>query len=205
MRSSPILREDVPHSLRAFNTDLLWWEELGRKALILAGPEFEDVELLCPYYRLQEAGFTVDVVSHPTYGNRLTGKHGYSVEVNARPEDVDVRNYEALILPGGKGPERIRIFEDIIRIVIEFMEKGKTVAAICHGPQLLISASLRNPHVLKGRKLTSTLSIRDDLIAAGAEWVDSEVVVDRNLITSRYPQDIPYWLRELMRMLESRK
>ncbi len=175
-----------------------------RKALIMAGPEFEDVELLCPYYRLKEAGYEVDVMSHPTYGDRISGKHGYSVKVDVRPGDVDVNDYEVLILPGGKGPERLRIFEDVVRTVIEFMREGKPVAAICHGPQLLISASLRSPDILKGRRVTSTISIKDDLIAAGAVWVDSEVVVDGNLITSRYPQDIPYWLKELMRVLKDR-
>ena len=176
---------------------------MPRKALIITGPGFEDIELLYPLYRLREAGYEVDIVSHPRYGFELTGKHGYTIKINLQPSQVVPEYYDALVLPGGKGPERVRIFPEIVDIVQWFMEHDKPVAAICHGPQLLISASLRNPTILRGRKVTSTLSIRDDLIAAGAEWVDEPVVVDGHLVTSRLPNDIPFWMREFMKLLES--
>ncbi len=172
------------------------------KALIITGPLFEDIELLYPYYRLQEAGYEVDVLSHPRYGDTLQGKHGYTIKVTKRPGEVNPEEYHALVLPGGKGPERVRIFPEIVDIVQYFMENNKPVAAICHGPQLLISASLRNPGILRGRKVTSTPSIRDDLLAAGAIWIDKPVVVDGNLVTSRLPPDIPLWMREYMKLLE---
>jgi protease I len=172
-----------------------------RRVLIITGPEFEDIELLYPYYRLMEAGFRVDIVSHPKYGFELTGKHGYKVKIDLTPEQVVPEHYDALILPGGKGPERVRIFKEIVNIVEWFLENNKPVAAICHGPQLLISASLRNPSLLRGRRVTSTPSIRDDLLAAGAEWIDAPVVVDGRLVTARLPPDIPAWMREFTRIL----
>ncbi len=172
-----------------------------KKILILAGPEFEDIELLYPYYRLLEEGFEVDIVSHPDYGSLLTGKHGYTARVTKNPSEVDVKEYAALVLPGGRGPERIRVYKDIVDIVLGFALEDKLIAAICHGPQLLISASLREPKILRGRKVTSVPSIRDDLVAAGAIWVDAPVVVDDNLVTSRIPKDIPDWMREVIKRI----
>ena len=174
---------------------------MARKALILAGPEFEDLELLYPMYRLMEEGFQVEVTSHPRYGDTLKGKHGYTVRVTVKPSDVRVEDYAVLVLPGGRGPERIRVFPEIVGIVREFLETGKPVAAICHGPQLLISASIGKPELLKGRRVTSVPTIKDDLIAAGAEWIDSPVVVDGNLVTARIPPDLPHWMKTLIEKL----
>ncbi len=181
-----------------------WAGLAGKRALIITGPLFEDIELLYPYYRLQELDFEVHIVSHPKYGFELTGKHGYKVKVDLQPNQVEPRDYDVLVLPGGKGPERARVFPEIVDIVQWFMENNKPVAAICHGPQLLISASLRNPSILKGRRVTSTPSIRDDLIAAGAEWVDEPAVVDGNLVTARLPPDIPFWMKKFIELLRSR-
>lgn len=177
---------------------------MARRVLIITGPLFEDIELLYPYYRMQELGYQVDVLSHPKYGETLQGKHGYTIRVDKYPGDIDPSEYDALILPGGKGPERARVFPEIVDIVRFFMEAGKPVAAICHGPQLLISASLKNPDILRGRRVTSTPSIRDDLLAAGAIWLDKPVVVDGNLVTARLPPDIPLWMREYVKLLTER-
>ncbi len=174
------------------------------RALIITGPEFEDIELLYPYYRLRELGYEVVIVSHPKYGFELTGKHGYKVKVDLEPGQVEPGDYDLLVLPGGKGPERVRIFQEIVDIVQWFMEHERPVAAICHGPQLLISASLRNPSILKGRRVTSTPSIRDDLIAAGAEWVDEPAVIDGNLVTARLPPDIPQWMSKFVDLIKKR-
>ncbi|MEB2836982.1 MAG: type 1 glutamine amidotransferase [Desulfurococcales archaeon] len=167
------------------------------RALIITGEGFEDVELLYPYYRLVEAGFYVDIAA-PSKG-RVRGKHGYEVDATVGLDEVDPTGYDLLVLPGGRGPERARVHPRAGVVVRSFFEEGKPVAAICHGPQLLITAG-----VVRGRRLTSYWGIRDDLVAAGAQWVDERVVVDGNLVTARYPPDIPFWMREFMRLLERR-
>ena len=105
-----------------------------------------------------------------------------------------------LVIPGGRAPERVRLEKDALGIVKHFFGENKPVAVICHGPQVLISAG-----VVRGRKLTSWWGIKDDVIAAGGEWIDQAVVVDGNLVSSRYPPDIPMWLREFMSLLKSLK
>ncbi|MGQ4892318.1 MAG: type 1 glutamine amidotransferase domain-containing protein [Candidatus Njordarchaeia archaeon] len=165
-----------------------------KKILILTGEGFEDLELFYPMHRLMEEGFEVHVASNK---KSLTGKHGYTINVDLLIEDVNPDEYDALVLPGGKGPERIRIFDKSVEIVKHFFDKGKPVAAICHGPQLLISAN-----VLKGRRLTSYIGIRDDVKVAGGLWEDKEVVVDGNLVTSRHPGDLYAWMREFVKVLK---
>ena len=165
-----------------------------KNILILTGEGFEDLELFYPLHRLMEEGFKVSVASNK---KSLVGKHGYSINVDLLLEEVNPENFDALVLPGGKGPERIRIYEKAVEIVKHFFEKGKPVAAICHGPQLLISAG-----VLKGRKLTSYIGIRDDVKVAGGLWEDKEVVVDGNLVTSRHPGDLYAWMREFVKFLK---
>ena len=167
------------------------------RALIITGDGFEDIELLYPYYRLVEAGFEV-VIAAPRKG-KVVGKHGYEVEAHASLDEVDPEGFDVLVLPGGRGPERVRVHPRAGEIVAHFMDEGKPVAAICHGPQLLITARR-----VSGRRLTSYWGIRDDLVVAGAEWVDEPVVVDGNLVTSRYPPDIPFWMREFFKLLERR-
>ena len=167
------------------------------KALILVGNDFEDIEALYPLYRLLEAGFEVHVASPEKA--QLKGKHGYPLTPTHSLEEVKPDDYDLLVLPGGRGPERIRVKarEHAARIVKHFIETGKPVAAICHGPQLIITAGKAG-----GRRLTSYPGIRDDLEAAGAEWVNEPVVVDGNLVTSRIPSDIPFWMREFFKILD---
>ncbi|MEM1643483.1 MAG: type 1 glutamine amidotransferase domain-containing protein [Desulfurococcaceae archaeon] len=169
------------------------------KVLIIIGPEFEDIEVLYPLYRLKEIGLEVDVAA-PTRG-AISGKHGYTVEANLALSQVKPEEYIALVIPGGRGPERIRATsrEEAVRIVSHFVESGKPIAAICHGPQLLISAN-----VIRGRKLTSYPGIADDIIAAGGEWINEPVVVDENIVTSRIPDDIPHQFREFLKLLSTR-
>jgi protease I len=166
-------------------------------ALILTAEGFEDIEVLYPYYRLQEAGYITHIATPG--GKSVTGKHGHRVDATLPLKNVNPEEYDILVLPGGRGPERIRLYcrEEARRIVASFMDAGKPVAAICHGPQLLITAGKA-----KGRRLTSYPGIRDDLEAAGAEWVDEPVIVDGNLVTSRVPPDIPLWMREFLRVAE---
>lgn len=167
------------------------------KALIISADNFEDTELLVPYYRLEEEGVQVDVASIKK--GKIKGKHGYEVEVNKTLKEVNSADYDILILPGGKAPETIRKEKEAIEIARHFFEKDKPVAAICHGPQTLISAGL-----LKGRHATCYKSVAREMKDAGALYEDKEVVVDRNLITSRQPSDLPSFMREAMRMLKKR-
>lgn len=164
------------------------------KALIISADNFEDSELLVPYYRLKEAGVDVTVASL----NRsvITGKHGYEVTVDITLDEVDPDNYAILVLPGGKAPASIRKEPRALGIARSFFARSKPVAAICHGPQILISAGL-----LQGRHATCYMSVADELKQAGALYEDREVVVDANLVTSRQPADLPAFMRETMKQI----
>jgi protease I len=165
-----------------------------KKVLIISADQFEDTELLVPYYRLKEAGIGVTVSS--TGGGRIKGKHGYEVGVDASVSEVDAEDFDALVLPGGKAPAALRKDETVVALARRFMEEGKPVAAICHGPQVLVTAG-----VMRGRRATSYRTVAVELKGAGAEYEDREVVVDGNLVTSRQPGDLPAFTRELMRQL----
>jgi protease I len=166
------------------------------RALIMIAESFEDSEFLYPYYRMQEEGIGVDVAG-PEVGT-VTGKHGYSAEVEMTFSQVNMSEteYDLLVLPGGKAPETMRLDEDAVAITRRMMEEGKVVAAICHGAQVLISAD-----VVDGKRATCYQGIRDDLKMAGAQFSDEEVVVDGNLITSRCPSDLPAFSREIFKAL----
>lgn len=167
------------------------------KILFLLGEEFEDMEFFYPYYRAKEEGH-VPVVAWKERG-KVTGKHGYSVEADVSFSDVDPKEYGSLIIPGGRGPSHIREDGDVKRIAREFFDAKKPVGAICHGPQVLISADL-----VKGRTMTSYTSVREELIEAGANYEDREVVMDENLVTSRHPADLPLFSTAVLRLLRNR-
>lgn len=169
------------------------------KVLFIVGDEFEDIELLYPFYRVIEEGFHPVIAGKET-GAKIVGKHGYTVVSDISFKEVKVEDYAALVIPGGRGPEKIRILPEVKEITRKFFEMKKPIAAICHGPQILISAGL-----VKGKRLTSVASIKDDLIMAGAEYVDAPVVEDENLISSRYPGDLPYFTKSLIKSLKSFK
>ena len=164
------------------------------KALIISADKFEDSELLVPYYRLEEAGLEVIVASLSR--GAIKGKHGYEVAVDKTLDEVNPDDYEILILPGGAAPAMVRKEPKALEIARSFFTHSKPVAAICHGPQILISAGL-----LKGRRATCYMSVADELKEAGALYEDREVVVDANLITSRQPADLPAFMRETMKQL----
>jgi len=165
------------------------------KALIMSADNFEDSELLVPYYRLKEEGVDVDIAS--LRKGKIKGKHGYEVDVTKTFQEIDADDYAILVLPGGKAPEAVRRENEAIRIAKDFFGKNKPVSAICHGPQTLISAGL-----LKGRHATCYRSVAPEMKEAGAHYEDAEVVVDGNLVTSRVPSDLPAFLRETMKMLK---
>ncbi|MBW8459034.1 MAG: type 1 glutamine amidotransferase [Thiobacillus sp.] len=164
------------------------------KALIVSADHFEDSELLFPLYRLQEAGLAVDVASI-SMGN-IRGKHGYEVVADKALAEVDPQAYDLLVLPGGTAPATLRKEATAIAIAQDFMRSGKPVAAICHGPQILISAG-----VMVGRRATCAPSVAEELKQAGALYADQEVVVDGKLVTSRQPADLPAFMREMVRLL----
>ncbi len=161
------------------------------KALIVSGHRFKDSELLVPYYRLREEGIATHIAS-PQAGP-LRGKHGNLVEAMAL-SGVDGKEYDLLILPGGKAPAILRNDVMLLELVRHFIEAGKTVAAICHGPQILVAAG-----VLGGRKATCHRTLVKELQDAGALYFDQSVVVDDNVITSRGPADLPDFMAEILK------
>jgi protease I len=164
------------------------------KALIISADHFEDSELLVPFYRLKEAGVEVEVAS--LQRGDITGKHGYQVAVDRTLDEVEPDRYDILILPGGKAPETVRKEHRALEIARRFFARNKPFAAICHGPQTLISAGL-----LKGRRATCYRTVAGELREAGALYEDNEVVVDGNLVTSRQPADLPAFMRETMKLI----
>ena len=162
------------------------------KALIVSADEFEDSELLVPYYRFLEEEIAIDIASIKS--GSIIGKHGYQVLATLSLDQLDPSAYDILILPGGKAPTLLRKDEKLLALVRHFFEKGKTVAAICHGPQILVSAG-----VLTGRRATCYRNIAEELQEAGCIYSDEQVVVDDNLITSRIPADLPAFMQEIMK------
>lgn len=164
------------------------------RVLIVSAEGFEDTELLVPWYRFREAGVEVDIAS--SRPGTFSGKHGYEVDATLGVGDVDADLYQLLLLPGGKAPAKLREDQRLLEIARKFFADGKPVAAICHGPQILVSAG-----VLKGRSATCYKSVAPELKEAGADYRDQELVVDGNLITSRRPEDLPAFNRAIMQRL----
>ena len=144
---------------------------------------------------MKEEGITTHVAS--INKGPITGKHGYEINAEVAFKDVNPADYDILVISGGKGPEKMRLDKDALEITRYFFKEKKPVAAICHGPQVLISAG-----VIKGRKITCWLGIRDDIIAAGALYEDREVVIDENLVSSRSPADLYAFGREMIKLLK---
>lgn len=166
------------------------------RILILATDEFEDSELLEPRKRLLGAGAKV-VLASPKE-EEIEGDKGATIRPDRRIVDVDPAQFDALLLPGGtKNPDKLRMDADAVRIVRHFFDADKPVAAICHGPWLLVEAD-----VVRGRTVTSWPSLRTDLRNAGAEVVDEEAAVDGNLVTSRKPEDVPAFTDAFIRLVE---
>jgi protease I len=159
---------------------------------VLVEDIYEDLELWYPVYRLREEGAQVVLVG-PEAGKTYTSKHGYPATADRAAQQVAAADFDAVIIPGGYSPDRMRRDPAMVKLVADAMQAGKTVAAICHGAWMLCSA-----HALQGRRATSFFAIKDDVTNAGAAWVDDEVVCDSNLITSRQPDDLPAFLRAII-------
>jgi len=164
------------------------------KALIISADLFEDCELKVPYQFLRELGIDVDIAS--IHRGAIEGKHGFNVYATISLNEVDPKQYDILLLPGGKGPSMLRKEIKALEIARYFFDQNKLVAAICHGPQILISAGL-----MKGRVATGYKSIAKELEEAGGTYKNSEVVIDKNLITSRQPSDLHAFMEAIKQYL----
>jgi protease I len=165
-------------------------------ACVLAA-DFEDSEFSEPYNTLLQAGHEVTIVGLER-GASLQGKKGEARAVVEKSfADVSPDQFDALLIPGGGSPDKLRAHDPVVSFVKSFMRAGKPVMAICHGPQLLLTAD-----EYKGHRMTAWKTVQGDLKKAGANVVDQEVVVDRNLVTSRQPSDIPAFIRESLKVLE---
>lgn len=168
----------------------------GKKVAILATDGFEQSELFEPLDALEKAGAMVEIVSLKSGEIRAWDKTnwGKTISVDKLVDEVSYADYDALMLPGGvMNPDKLRKEQNVVGFVKEFIESGKPVAAICHGPQILIETG-----DLGGKRVTSYVSIKTDLINAGADWVDEEVVTDNGLVTSRTPADIPAFCKKMI-------
>jgi len=168
----------------------------GRKVLLLAADDFEDTELLYPLYRLAEEEVAVTVAGLDQ--RPVRGKKGHGpVPVDTTVGQVAEKDFDALVIPGGYAPDKLRRSEDVLALVRAFDAAGKPIAFICHAGWVPISAK-----ILKGRRATSVAAIRDDMVNAGTDWVDEAAVIDGNLISARTPADLGPWMKALLAALE---
>ena len=167
----------------------------GKKVIILVEQLYNEHEFWYPYYRLKEAGAEVVVVGSGSAGE-YTSKSGLPCTVDTSADQVSAADFDGIVIPGGYAPDHMRRHPSMVKLVKELFEAGKVVAAICHAGWMLASAD-----ILKGRTITSFFAIKDDLIHAGANWIDQEVVVDGRLITSREPNDLPAFMRAVIEAL----
>ncbi len=170
----------------------------NKKVAILTADQTEDTEFFYPYYRLTEAGYTVDVVT--AKGGAFAGKHGLGLKKSKAVSEVKATDYELLYIPGGKAPESLRQDQSVLKFVKEYAATGKPIAAICHGPQVLCAADL-----VKGKQLAGYPGIRQELEQAGATFVDEALVEDGQFITGRLPGDLHRHLYGVLQVLEGKQ
>jgi protease I len=168
----------------------------GKKVIILIEEMFNVFEFWYPYYRLKEEGAEVTVVGSGK-AEIYTGKPGTQAKADASADQIAAKDFDGIIIPGGYAPDMMRRYPSMVKLVKDIFNADKPVAAICHAGWMLVSAG-----ILSGKKATSFFAIKDDLINAGAKWVDQEVVVDGNLITSRTPDDLPAFMRAVIQLLQ---
>ncbi|WP_066049534.1 type 1 glutamine amidotransferase domain-containing protein [Robertmurraya korlensis] len=170
----------------------------GKKIIQLVSNDFEDLELWYPVLRLREEGAIVDIVGDKA-GETYIGKYGVPIQSNLAFTDINPDDYDAILVPGGWSPDLLRRFEPVLSMVRSMDQSEKPIGQICHAGWVLISAK-----ILSGRKVTSTPGIKDDMINAGAEWIDVPVIVDGHIISSRRPPDLPDYMREFIAVLASK-
>ena len=167
----------------------------GKRIAVLVEQQYQEMEVWYPVYRLREAGAEV-VLGGPEAGKIYPSNLGYPAKSDRAIAEVSAKDFHAAVLPGGFAPDYIRRVPAMIEFVQRMHDAKKPLAAICHGPWILCSTN-----ALKGRKATCFFSIREDVVNAGANYVDAEVVVDGHIITSRKPDDLPAFMGELMKQL----
>ncbi|MEW6136626.1 MAG: type 1 glutamine amidotransferase domain-containing protein [Thermodesulfobacteriota bacterium] len=167
----------------------------GKRAAILVEDIYNDLELWIPYYRLKEEGVVVTIVGTGT-SSTYKGKYGIPVAVDRIASEVTSADFDAVVIPGGYAPDKMRLDSRMVSLVRDMFNEGKVVASICHGGWMLASAG-----ILGGKRATSYVAIRDDMVNAGARWEDAELVRDGNLITSRKPEDLPAFCRAVIQAM----
>ncbi len=167
----------------------------NHKVLAFVDEEFEDLEMWYPVLRLREAGAVVDVAGLEA-GRTYTGKYGVPIQANVSFNDVYAEEYSGLYVPGGWAPDKLRRYESVLTLTKDFHEASKPIGHICHAGWVLASAK-----ICDGYTMTSTPGIKDDLIHAGATWVDEEAVVDRHIVSGRRPPDLPAFMRAFIQLL----
>jgi protease I len=168
---------------------------MSLSVLLLVGDDYEDLELHYPRLRLREAGHW-PVVAGTAAGAVYRGKHGYPATSDRALADLDPQAFAGILLPGGWMPDRLRRDERVMALIRTFDVAGKVVASICHGPWLCISAG-----IVRGRRYTGSAGIKDDLVNAGAQWVDAAVVIDDHHVSSRKPDDLPDFMNAVLQSL----
>ncbi len=166
----------------------------GKTIAILIEHHYQDLEVWYPYYRLREEGARVLLVT-PSAQMDFAGKWGYPAHADIRADQLNERDIDGLVIPGGWAPDKLRMSNPVLSLVRSLNAARKPIACICHGGWVLVSAG-----ILRGRKATSYVAIKDDMLNAGADWLDCEVVVDDKLVTSRKPDDLPAFMREFLRL-----
>ena len=167
----------------------------NQKVAILIDQLFQDSEVTDPKSKLESAGFKVDVIG-PNTTEEYVGKKGTKIKADKSIDSVSAKDYVGLVIPGGWAPDKMRMNEKMVKFIFDINSANHPIACICHGGSMLVEAD-----IVKGKKVTSYTSIRTDLINAGARWLDKEVVVDGNLITSRTPADLPAFCAEFLKAL----
>ncbi len=167
----------------------------GKRIAILVEDIYEDLEFWYPYYRLLEEGAKVKIIGPEV--KEYKSKHGYPVHTEFSADQVKEDEFDGVVVPGGFAPDRLRRYPAILSLVRGIFNKDGVVASICHGAWVLISAG-----IIKGKRATCVSAIKDDLINAGAIYLDQEVVIDGNLVTSRTPQDLPAYLSAIIAALK---
>jgi protease I len=168
----------------------------GKKVIILIENMYNELEYWYPFYRLKEAG--AEVITVGSGSSQYTSKIGFPAKADTGAKDVNMTEFDGVVIPGGYAPDIMRRYPEMVKLVKDADDAGKVIGAICHAGWMLASSK-----ILKNRRVTSFFAIKDDLTHAGAEWVDEEVVIDRNLITSRKPDDLPAFMRAVITVLKT--
>ncbi|MGM0375912.1 MAG: type 1 glutamine amidotransferase domain-containing protein [Bacteroidota bacterium] len=167
-----------------------------KKIAALVHQVYEDMELWYPVIRLREAEAKV-ILAGEKPGAQYSGKHGIPAMAEIGFDDLNVEDFDGLVIPGGYAPDKLRRYPEVLEFVKKMDQAGKPIAIICHAGWVAISAD-----ILRGRKATSVRAIKDDMVNAGAKWVDEPVVIDKNLVSSRTPHDLPVYVKTLIGLLQ---